>query len=104
MDPLLFGHEGNDLTYRIIKEYKHPNKVIYWPEAIIYHDYGTEDKFGQKQSRYQQNAAYLKYKHGTDILVNKRDIEKYPLPLKQNQTLPGKVSSAQVGLLSESKS
>jgi glycosyltransferase involved in cell wall biosynthesis len=104
MDPLLFGHEGNDLTYRIIKEYKHPNKVIYWPEAIIYHDYGTEDKFGQKQSRYQQDAAYLKYKHGTDILVNKRDVEKYPLPLKQNQTLPGKVSSAQVGLLSESES
>ncbi len=100
MDPLLFGHEGSDLTYRIIKEHKHANKIIYWPETIIYHDYGTEDKCRQKKRIHQQSANYLKYKHDSDIFVNRRDIEKYPLPLKQNQKLLDKDSSAQVGLLS----
>jgi len=89
MDPLLFGHEGSDLTYRIIKEYKQPNKIIYWPSAIIYHDFGTADKSRQKKKTHRQSANYLKYKHNTDIFVNRTDIERYPLPLKQNQTLSG---------------
>jgi len=85
MDPLLFGHEGSDLTYRIIKEYKLLNKIIYWPWAVIYHDYGIGDKFNQKKKRYLQNAIYLKYKHNTDIFINRRSIEKYPIDLKQKK-------------------
>ncbi len=91
MDPLLFGHEGSDLTYRIIKEYKLPNKIIYWPEAVIYHDYGIGDKFNQKKMRYLQNANYLKYKHNTDIFINRRSIEKYPIDLKQKKNWPNEL-------------
>jgi glycosyltransferase involved in cell wall biosynthesis/radical SAM superfamily enzyme YgiQ (UPF0313 family) len=91
MDPLLFGHEGSDLTYRIIKEYKLPNKIIYWPWAVIYHDYGIGDKFNQKKKRYLQNVNYLKYKHNTDIFINRRSIEKYPIDLKQKKNWPNKL-------------
>ena len=87
MDPLLFGHEGSDLTYRIIKEYKDPCKVIYWPAAVIYHDHATGHKFKQKRKIHQQNEIYLKYKHGTNIFANRTDIEKYQIPLRQEQTV-----------------
>ena len=33
------GYEGLELTYRIISKYKDKNKLIYYPNAIIYHDY-----------------------------------------------------------------
>ena len=85
MDPLLFGHEGSDLTYRIINEYKEPNKIIYWPSTIIYHDYTNEQKFRQKIAIHQRSAQYLKYKHKMDIFINRRDIEGYPIPPKQDQ-------------------
>lgn len=41
-DPDLFihKHEGNELTYRILKKFGGDvNKSIYYPNAIIYHDY-----------------------------------------------------------------
>jgi len=33
------GHEGLELTYRIISKYKAKSKLIYYPSAVIYHDY-----------------------------------------------------------------
>jgi len=84
MDPLLFGHEGSDLTYRIIQEYKLPDRVIYWPGAVIYHDFGTAEKFKHKKEIHRRNETYLKYKHDTNIFADRTDIEKYPLPLKQS--------------------
>ncbi len=96
MDPLLFGHEGSDLTYRIIQKYKKTNKVIYWPAAVIYHDYGVSEKLRKKRILYQLSANYLKYKHGTDIFVNWMEIKKYPIDLKKNYKLPEKVCSGRV--------
>jgi glycosyltransferase involved in cell wall biosynthesis/phenylacetate-coenzyme A ligase PaaK-like adenylate-forming protein/MoaA/NifB/PqqE/SkfB family radical SAM enzyme len=77
MDPLLFGHEGSDLTYRVIQKYKNPAKVIYWPDAVIYHDYPTPQKSLLKRQVHQRNERYLKYKHNADIFFNRGEIEKY---------------------------
>jgi glycosyltransferase involved in cell wall biosynthesis len=77
MDPLLFGHEGSDLTYRVIQKYKNPAKVIYWPDAVIYHDYPTPQKSMLKRQVHQRNECYLKYKHNADIFFNRGAIEKY---------------------------
>ena len=100
MDPLLFGHEGSDLTYRIINEYEEPNKVIYWPNTIIHHDYANEQKSRQKREIHQRSARYLKHKHKTDIFINRRDIERYPIPPKQDQPQQSDTSLTSEGMLS----
>lgn len=33
------GHEGNEITYRLIKSGISKEKIIYYPDAVIYHDY-----------------------------------------------------------------
>ncbi len=43
-DPDLFinGHEGIDITYRILKNFNfNISKCIYYPKAVIYHDYAN---------------------------------------------------------------
>ena len=63
MDPLLFGHEGWDLSYRVSKE-KGENSFIYWPETIIYHDYAdTESKLRRKNTRHRLMSDYIKKKN-----------------------------------------
>lgn len=42
-DPDFFGHEDLELTYRIVKKYG-KNKVIYYPKAVIYHDFANSLK------------------------------------------------------------
>jgi glycosyltransferase involved in cell wall biosynthesis len=37
MNPLLFGGEGLELSFRILSGYGE-NRTIYWPETIIFHD------------------------------------------------------------------
>ncbi len=83
MDPLLFGHEGSDLTYRIIKKYNRPDRIIYWPETIIYHNYPTQEKAGTKTILHQRSGNYLQFKHNANIFVNRKDIERYPISNKQ---------------------
>lgn len=36
---VIYGHEGSELTYRLIKRFGDPNKIIYYPDAVIYHNY-----------------------------------------------------------------
>ncbi len=42
-DPNFFGHEDLELTYRLVKKYG-KDKVIYYPKAIIYHDFANSLK------------------------------------------------------------
>jgi glycosyltransferase involved in cell wall biosynthesis/phenylacetate-coenzyme A ligase PaaK-like adenylate-forming protein/MoaA/NifB/PqqE/SkfB family radical SAM enzyme len=90
MDPLLFGHEGSDLTYRIIKKYNEPNKIIYWPETIIYHNYPTQEKSKSKYVIHQRSSNYIKYKHNANIFANRKEIEKFQICKKQDEikTIP----------------
>ncbi|MHC4498731.1 MAG: glycosyltransferase, partial [Planctomycetota bacterium] len=80
MDPLLFGHEGSDLTYRIAQKYNALNKVIYWPRTVIYHDAVAGDCLQTKKDRYELMDKYLKSKHGVDISRLRKTIENQPLP------------------------
>jgi len=60
----VLGHEGIELTYRIICKYKDKNKLIYWPDAAIYHDYAnTFTKYFKKRSRHTENADVLKLQY-----------------------------------------
>ena len=76
MDPLLFGHEGIDLTYRIIEKYGVVNKIIYWPDTIIYHDEATGDGHEEKANRQALMNKYLNFKHKANIVALRNTIEK----------------------------
>ncbi|NJD51871.1 MAG: glycosyltransferase family 2 protein [Candidatus Methanoperedens sp.] len=57
----VLGHEGIELTYRIICKYKDKSKLIYWPCATIYHNYAnTFIKYLRKSLRHAGNADMLK--------------------------------------------
>ncbi|RKY08005.1 MAG: hypothetical protein DRP56_04785, partial [Planctomycetota bacterium] len=68
MDPLLFGHEGSDLSHRLMQLSGSLSLVIYWPKAVIYHDYGDANQFAEKNNRYERNRNYLRYKYDIDII------------------------------------
>ena len=59
MDPLLFGMEGLELSFRIAQ--KHGQfSLFYYPETVIYHDYaGTEEKLQKKTDRHEWMKGYL---------------------------------------------
>ncbi len=60
MDPLLFGHEGIDLSYRIEKLHG-PGKILYSPETVIFHDFASSEvKAEAKAKRYEWMLSYLK--------------------------------------------
>lgn len=63
MNPLLFGLEGAEISYRIMK-YTGRNTIIYHPEVILYHDYAADEgKLRRKESRHQLMRDYLNYKN-----------------------------------------
>lgn len=52
------GHEGCELSYRIINHLNDRNKLIYYPGPVIYHDYcGSFFKYFRKMKRHDD---YLK--------------------------------------------
>jgi GT2 family glycosyltransferase len=55
------GYEGVDLSYRIVKATGDKNKVIYYPGAVIYHDYSPNlSSYLKKQWRHQEYSQKLK--------------------------------------------
>ncbi|MCB2200832.1 glycosyltransferase [bacterium] len=63
MNPLLFGHEGTELSFRIAAA-RGAERLIYWPETVILHDYAvTDTKLGEKSRRHQAMKEYLHHLH-----------------------------------------
>ncbi len=59
MNPLLFGHEGWALSYKIVRKYG-INSLIYWPETVVYHDYANSNqKEGRKNNRHHLMNVYI---------------------------------------------
>jgi len=55
------GGEGLELTYRIIQRYGDKDKMIYYPKAIIYHDfYGSFSKYARKRLRHREYKDMLR--------------------------------------------
>ncbi len=62
-DPLLFGGEGVDLSYRIGKVHG-DFALMYWPFMVIQHDYAvTDNKLETKSSRHVLMREYSVFKH-----------------------------------------
>ncbi|MCP4149919.1 MAG: glycosyltransferase family 2 protein [bacterium] len=54
------GHEGPELSYRIIRRLNDKSKLIYYPAAVIYHDNcNSFRKFYRKQKRHRSNNDFL---------------------------------------------
>jgi glycosyltransferase involved in cell wall biosynthesis len=52
-NPNFFGAEGLELSYRIFKKFGQHDRLLYYPDAIIYHDYSYNlKKFIQKTTRH----------------------------------------------------
>jgi glycosyltransferase involved in cell wall biosynthesis/ADP-heptose:LPS heptosyltransferase len=85
MDPLLFGAEGSDLSYRIRQKYECFNRIIYWPETVIYHDATGGEAKKAKEERYKVNEKYLSLKLGISLSVMRREVEKLKLPVRCNE-------------------
>lgn len=58
-DPLLFGHEGTELTSRCLEKF--PNRgIYYWPKLVIYHDFVSAEKLEAKKARQTLAKKYIK--------------------------------------------
>ena len=63
MDPLLFGHEGTDMSIRYTQTYGW-GKTWYWPSLVLYHDYAaTSDKSEAKKQRDELMFRFLFWKN-----------------------------------------
>jgi glycosyltransferase involved in cell wall biosynthesis len=82
MDPLLFGHEGTDLSYRIIRKYGFSNRIIYWPRTIIYHDVTEGQGKLEKEQRYRLISEYLQLKHDANLHALRESIETEQVPAR----------------------
>ena len=70
MDPLLFGHEGTDLSARLARMFGSA-ATFYWPELLIHHDYAAdEQKKEVKETRHALMGEYLAWKHGQSGLLH----------------------------------
>ncbi|MDZ7860060.1 MAG: glycosyltransferase [Candidatus Krumholzibacteriota bacterium] len=76
MDPLLFGHEGWDLSLRIAGKYG-SESLIYWPETVIYHDYSDNMKRrDNKRDRHSIMSDFVKRKN-RKAAKYRRKLKKY---------------------------
>ena len=77
-DPLLFGHEGKELTRRCKEAYPSLD-VFYYPQLIIRHDYAQGKRLASKQDRQILANEYIHYlkvqplKQGISFLVRADD-------------------------------
>jgi len=87
------GYEGLELTYRIIKKYKDKSKLIYYPNAVIYHDYSPNFiKYLKKALRHAKyrNKIKAQFKdifkffkeYNLDSENSKKDVSSLSLRLK----------------------
>jgi glycosyltransferase involved in cell wall biosynthesis len=59
-NPEVFAGEGAELSYRITKRYGNPASLIYWPGAVVYHDFSTGwKKYYRKTLRGAKMQVYL---------------------------------------------
>jgi len=69
MDPLMFGHEGMDCSYRICVHYG-AIATFYLPQMTIYHDFAhSSDKNDTKHERHEKMMQYLRWKYKKDFSI-----------------------------------
>ncbi|WP_201615197.1 polysaccharide pyruvyl transferase family protein [Psychrobacter sp. JCM 18902] len=69
-DPLMFAHEGKDLT-RKCKSLVKNNEIIYDPKLIIYHNPSNYEEHSAKKVRNERSERYMAYKKSNNIDIIK---------------------------------
>lgn len=60
-NPQVFAGEGAELSYRIVKCFGNPHDLVYWPDAIIYHNYANNlIKYMRKARRDARMSIYIR--------------------------------------------
>lgn len=59
-DPLMFGHEGHELTERC-QRLDPSFQVRYWPELLLYHDFAQGTRLQAKRERQQLGSDYKEF-------------------------------------------
>lgn len=59
-DPMMFGHEGNELGKRLDEAYKGYHK-LYWPALKLKHDFAEAEKLAAKTKRQELGKSYIKF-------------------------------------------
>lgn len=59
-DPLMFGHEGKEFTWRCQQQYP-DHELLYWPDLILQHDYAEGAKLETKKERQATGWKYLEF-------------------------------------------
>ena len=63
-NPNLFGYEGTELSYRLVDKFGDRGKLIYYPNAVIYHDYAQNlFDYLEKIYRHEKMLIALRKKH-----------------------------------------
>ena len=76
MNPLLFGHERMELSFRITRKYGR-FVLIYNPETIVFHDYASgEDKLKTKSERSALMDSYIR-KQFSRVRKYRKQMEKF---------------------------
>jgi predicted O-linked N-acetylglucosamine transferase (SPINDLY family) len=57
-DSIMYGHEGIELSYRLLRKYNAPEKQIYHPAPLLYHEY-IKNKAQGKAKAYKQHVSHL---------------------------------------------
>lgn len=57
-DCIMYGHEGIELSYRLLNKYNAPEKQIYHPTPLLYHEYIKSESQG-KEKKYKQHASHF---------------------------------------------
>jgi len=85
MNPLLFGHEGIDLSYRIEKAHNRKT-ILYSSGVVIYHDFASADfEFNLKERRHSVMMSYLNFLHpGIDGFITGANFSESCKPLNEN--------------------
>lgn len=58
-DPLLYGHEGLELTHRCLERFP-KQKILYWPDLVIRHDYAAGTRLEGKKARQELAMDYFR--------------------------------------------
>jgi GT2 family glycosyltransferase len=63
-NPTVFAGEGAELSYRLVQRFSEKRNLIYWPGAVIYHDYASSvKKYLSKTLRGAKMHVYLERLH-----------------------------------------
>jgi glycosyltransferase involved in cell wall biosynthesis len=86
-NPAVFAGEGVELSYRLVRRFGGRDKLIYWPGAVIYHDYADGlRKYLRKNLRGAKMQVYLEhlYPDFWDFVESYHPFPPMPFPTPDN--------------------